>query len=357
MNLDTVILGNNIEEYLLAVAATIVVYAILWVFKQITFSFLKKRKDKLGGDVGYALFEMASYVKFWFYLAISLYVGTQFLELSARASLVFERVFLVALVAQAIILGSIFLRFLLRQKYAKGKSATIQSAVEILSTVAVALLWILGVLFVLSNFGVEITSLIAGLGVGGLAVALALQGVLGDLFSSLAIYFDKPFEVGDFIEYAGNFGTVKHIGMKTSRIELLSGEEFVVTNRELSDGKIRNFTRLEEYRESMNFGVTYETSLDKLERIPEIVQSIVESIDKARFDRTHLSGFDESALTFTTIYFVEDNNYDVYMDTKQKINLEVLRAFEKEGIEIAYPTRTLHVQKESPYTNSQATDS
>ncbi len=203
---------------------------------------------------------------------------------------------------------------------------------------------------VLDNLGVNITTLVAGLGVGGIAIALAVQNILSDVFCSVAILVDKPFQVGDFIIVGDMMGTVEKIGIKTTRVRSLSGEQLVFSNADLVNSRIRNYKRMQERRVVFSFGVIYQTPADKLEHIPAMVKEIIESVDQARFDRTHFKQFGDSSLDFECVYYVLSRDYNLYMDIQQKINLELFTRFEKEGIEFAYPTRTLYISKETSET-------
>jgi len=201
------------------------------------------------------------------------------------------------------------------------------------------------VLVGLDHFGVNITAMVAGLGVGGVAVALAVQNVLGDLFASLSIVLDKPFVVGDFIVVGEQRGTVERVGLKTTRVRSLSGEQLVFSNSDLLSSRIQNFKRMDERRVSFRIGVTYQTPRSALESIPGTIRQIIESIDRTRFDRAHFASYGDFALLFEIVYYVLDSDYNVYMDVQQTINLRIHEAFEKDGIEFAYPTQRLYVSR------------
>ena len=202
-------------------------------------------------------------------------------------------------------------------------------------------------LVALDTAGIDITALVAGLGVGGIAVALAVQNILGDLFASLSIVLDKPFVIGDFIIVGDMMGTVEHIGMKTTRVRSLSGEQLVFSNTDLLSSRIRNYKRMQERRALFRFGVTYQTSRDLLARIPEVVREVIEGRDETRFDRAHFAGFGDSSLDFEVVYYMLVPDYNAYMDTQQAVNLELVGRFEEIGIDFAYPTRTVFVEHPS----------
>jgi len=198
-------------------------------------------------------------------------------------------------------------------------------------------------LFVLHNAGVDVTALVAGLGIGGVAVALALQNILTDVFSSIAILFDKPYQVGDFIAVGDSMGTVERIGLKTTRIRSQSGEQLVFSNGELLKSRIRNFKRMSERRVEFSVGVVYQTPYSKVELIPSMLREIVGGHDRVRLERANFKEFGESSLTFECVYFVRDLAYEAYLGIQEMINLQILRRFQEEEIELTHPNRTLYV--------------
>jgi small-conductance mechanosensitive channel len=222
--------------------------------------------------------------------------------------------------------------------------ATAMGAVRFLVRVGV---WVAVLLIALDTLGVDITTLIAGLGIGGIAIALALQNLLGDLFASVSIVLDKPFVVGDFIDLDTHMGVVENVGLKTTRVRSLSGEELVIANSDLLATRIRNYKRMSERRIVFEIGVVYGTPSEKLRRIPELAREAIESCPNTRFDRSHFKSFGDSALVFETVYYMTVPDYNSYMDTQQTINLELYHRFEDEGLEFAYPTQTLFMKQEA----------
>ncbi|MEE2978144.1 MAG: mechanosensitive ion channel family protein [Pseudomonadota bacterium] len=204
-------------------------------------------------------------------------------------------------------------------------------------------LWSMLLLAILANVGVNITAFVASLGVGGVAVALAVQSILSDLFASLAIGLDKPFEIGDFIVFESIAGTVQHVGLKTTRIRSLSGEEIVASNTALLKSTIHNYKRMSERRIVFTFGVTYDARAAQLKKIPDIVRRAVEAAGNTRFDRAHFKEFGENALNFEVVYFVTDPDFNLYMDIQQRINLTILEGLENLGTSFALPTRTIQL--------------
>lgn len=212
-----------------------------------------------------------------------------------------------------------------------------------LSIFARAMIWCLVLVVALDNVGIDVTALIAGLGVGGLAVGLALQSVLGDVFASLAIVLDRPFVIGDFLEVDDVAGTVEHIGIKTTRLRALSGEQVVLSNAELLKSRIRNFQNLAERRNLVSFGVLYDTSADMLAQIPVVAREVVAEQPETRFDRAHLVRFGESSIDFELAYFLADSDFNRHMDVQQAVLLALFRRFAELGVVFAYPTRTLYL--------------
>lgn len=203
-------------------------------------------------------------------------------------------------------------------------------------------------LLALQNMGVDVTSLVAGLGIGGIAVALALQSILGDLFASLTITLDKPFAVGDFIVVGSEMGVVEHVGLKTTRVRSLSGEQLVFGNADLLSSRIRNYKRMSERRVVLGFGVVYSTQPDVLEQINGLVRDAVSSQPGLRFDRCHFFRFGASSLDFELVYYFNSPDYNAHMDAQQAVQLAIARAFRSRGIEFAFPTQTLHIARSAP---------
>lgn len=201
------------------------------------------------------------------------------------------------------------------------------------------LVWVMMLLAILSNMGIDITALVASLGVGGIAIALAIQTVLSDVFASLPIGFDKPFEHGDFIVFGDIAGTIEHIGLKTTRLRSLSGEQIVCSNTILLQQTIHNYKRMQQRRIVFRFGISYATPSEQVREISEQVKTIIQGIEMTRFDRAHFLAFDDSKLTFEVVYFVLSADYNQYMDIQQEINLQLMVALEERNIRFAFPIR------------------
>ncbi len=236
------------------------------------------------------------------------------------------------------------IEYLLATYWLSGESEEArEQTLAIISPAIKIVIWTIGFIFLLANLGFNISALIAGLGVGGIAIALAAQGIFQELFSYFAIVLDRPVRIGDFIIVGDLVGSVEYIGIKTTRLRSLSGEQIILSNSDLTSSRIRNYKRMEERRIVFSIGVAYDTSNEQMKAIPEIIRAIIEQTENTRFDRCHFSSYGDFSLNFETVYYMETANYDAYMDAQQKINLAIKEKFEAEGIEIAYPTQVLYV--------------
>jgi small-conductance mechanosensitive channel len=203
----------------------------------------------------------------------------------------------------------------------------------------------LALVLLLDNLGVKISALIAGLGIGGVAVALASQAVLGDLFSFFVILFDRPFDIGDFIVVNDFMGSVEHIGVKTTRVRSLTGEQLVFSNTYLTNAQVRNYKRMDQRRITFNLGLTYDTTTAQLKEVPHLVETIIKGVKDTQFDRAHFISYGDFSLNFEIVYYVTTSDYNRYMDIQQEINLKIKEEFEQRKIEFAYPTQTVFISK------------
>jgi small-conductance mechanosensitive channel len=293
-----------------------------------------------------------------FLLVVSLFIGSLELTLRPRTLALAHAALMVALFCQMGLWAGQVINYGIEELVRRrdGEDTGLRTAAGALGFIGRVAVWSAIMLLVLSNLHVNITTLIAGLGVGGIAVALAVQNVLGDLFASLSILFDKPFAVGHFIVVDDLSGTVEHVGLKTTRLRSLSGEEIVVSNTDLLKSRIHNYRRLYERRVLFSFGVTYDTGHNKLAAIPAMVREIVEHSPKTRFDRAHFKEYGDSSLNYEVVYYVLDSNYNTYMDIQQTINLELYKRFEQAKIEFAFPTRTLYISGANAAQAARAED-
>jgi small-conductance mechanosensitive channel len=279
-------------------------------------------------------------------LPLGLYAGASALELPARLDRGIDTIVVVALLLQVTLwihcAIAVWLSGLIEKR--RGVDGEAVTILALLKFVAHVVVWTFALLLVLNHLNFNITALVTGLGIGGVAVALALQNILGDLFASLSIVLDKPFVIGDFIVVGDYMGAVERIGLKTTRLRSLSGELIVCSNADLLKSRIRNYQRMVERRVEFTINASYDTPADKLREIPRLLRDAVEAQQPVRFERAHFKAYGESALVFEVAYHVLSADHGVYMDIQQAINIHIFRRFALEDIHFAYPTRTLHVQ-------------
>ncbi len=343
-HLDRPVWGNPLWAWsaALGTAALIVLTALL--LRRVLVRRARARAEKTGQPLHRGLAEILSRISVLLILFAGLYAGAQILSLSPKLDGLLRSALVLLVLVQAGLWASALVGFWLGQKLQGPQDAARSTGVLMLSFGGKLVVWTLVLLLSLENLGVDITALIAGLGVGGIAVALAVQNVLGDLLGSVAIALDKPFEIGDFIIVGDLMGTVERIGLKTTRVRSLSGEQLVFSNSDLLGSRVRNFKRMKERRVVFSIGVTYQTPVEKVEAIPQILREAIEAREDVRFDRAHFKAYGDFALLFEAVYYVLKPDYNVYMDRQQAINLDIHRRFTRESIEFAYPTQTLFVQ-------------
>ena len=344
--LDQSFFQNTVKEWITAIFAALGVLAILKVIKGIVLKKLSAIVKNTGTEVDDFIVDSLGKTRSFFVLAVALYVGSMSLEIPAATGQIIRSVFVIAFLLQIGFWGNGLIAFWLNRSIKgrvaeDGGSATTMAALGFLGRL---ILWSVVLLVALDNVGVNITGLATGVGIGGIAIALAVQNVLGDLFASLSIVLDKPFVIGDFIIVGDFLGTVEHVGLKTTRLRSLSGEQVIFSNTDLLKSRIRNYKRMFERRVVFSIGIVYQTPPSKIEAASGILRSIIETEPVARFDRAHFKEFGDSALVYEIVYYVRSPDYNVYMDIQQRINLGIVRRFQKEEIEFAFPTRTLFVQ-------------
>lgn len=342
--LDRELYGGTASEWGIALGIGLGLTLLFWYLRRFIVNRLRRRGAHGITRIDAVLADILSKTHLLFLLIGSMYLGLQHLDLPLRYGRIADRIVVVALLLQIALWGNRAIKRWLTIPLPERRADVAGSTtVSVLGIIAQLILWSLVLLLILDNVGVNITALVAGLGIGGIAVALALQNILGDVFASLSIALDKPFEIGDFIITGNELGTVEYIGIKTTRLRSLSGEQIILSNADLLKSRIRNYKRMAERRIVFTFGVVYETPAQTIERIPAMVRSIVEHEANTRFDRAHFKGYGDSSLDFEVVYYVGTPDYNAYMDIQQTINLALLRRFQEDRIAFAYPTRTLYV--------------
>ena len=349
--LNRVYYNNTVQDYFIALGIILGGILLLRLFRKLILLRLRRWADRtettldnfaIDGVDKFALPALNFFI---------VYAGINYLELSEKANQIVK-------VAVAVVITFFILRlissialhglqsYVRRQEQGEEKVKQLGGIMLMIN----ATIWIIGAIFLFDNLGYNVGTIIAGLGIGGIAIALAAQNILGDLFNYFVIFFDRPFEIGDFIVLDDKKGNVEHIGIKTTRLKSLTGEQLVLSNSDLTKSRLHNFKRMQRRRIEFNIGITYQTPLEQVKEVPEIIRSIIASIDGITLDRTHFSAYGDFSLIFQTVYFVENADYNSYMDIHQTINLKLLEEFEKRKIEFAYPTQSIFLtptQKEN----------
>jgi len=323
-----------------AMAAAACVFLVLWTVRGL----VRRKYARLAVTEATELLEIplqaASRTTLAFMLVVAAAAGAYAFGVEGRAAAGLQKVVTIAFFWQAGLWVSTALVAWLdhRRKATLEEDKAVAGSIGIIRFVARLAVWAMVLLLTLDNLGVDITALVAGLGIGGIAVALALQNVLGDLLASLSIALDQPFVIGDFVVVGEHMGTVEYIGIKSTRLRSLDGEQIVISNADLLGARVHNYGRMYERRASFKLGIVYETPRGKIEAVPGIIRRAIEAQPKTRFDRAHFAAYGDFSLNFEAVYYVLEPDYGVFMDIQQAINLQILDEFTREGIEFAYPT-------------------
>ncbi|MCC9136049.1 mechanosensitive ion channel family protein [Pontibacter silvestris] len=338
---------NTVQEYLIALVFILVGLLVVRSFKHIVLARIRKWTENTATNFdNYVVDSLDRYGVPALYITV-VYLGLNYLTLATRLHNILRIAVTIAITVLAIRFVSSTILLLLQsfvrtQSNGEEKVKQMQGVMLIINI----FIWFLGLVFLFDNLGYDVTTVIAGLGIGGIAIALAAQSILGDLFNYFVIFFDRPFEIGDFIIIDDKMGVVEYIGIKTTRVKSLSGEQLVFSNSDLTTSRIHNYKRMQRRRVLFKVGVLYQTTYEQLAAIPAVLKSIVLAQSPVEFDRAHFASFGDSSLDFEIVYYVLSSDYNVYMDIQQAINLGIYQEFEKMGVEIAYPTRTLYVMNQ-----------
>lgn len=342
--------NNSAQDWAIALFAACAFMLVLQLLRTVVLHRLKRVVDKTATRIDDFIMDVLSATRILLGLAVGLYIAAQFLTLPPALEKMVDRAFIGLMILQAGFWANRGLAFWLNHRFSQGDDSDAGARAmtrSLLSFLGRVVLWALVVLLILDNIGLNVTTLVASLGIGGIAVALAVQNILGDLFASLSIAIDKPFVIGDFIIVDDLMGSVEHVGLKTTRIRSLSGEQIIFSNNDLLKSRIRNYKRMQERRAVFSIGVTYDTAPELLEAIPGLLKQSINSQKGTRLDRAHFKGFGAFSLDFEAVYYVLVPDYSTYMDVQQEINLSLVRAFSQRGIEFAFPTQTLHIARAS----------
>ena len=343
--LDEIFLGNHVRDWLVAAGVFVATLGGLWLLKRLVTGRLGTLAERSSSEIDDLIAEMLRTTKPLFLAVVGVFAGSLTLELDPELAMGLRRAAMIAIILQGGIWATSAINFWIEgyRRRTLADDAAAVTTMTALSFAARVAVWTLATLLILDNLGIEVTALVTGLGIGGIAVALAIQSILGDLFASLAIVLDKPFAIGDYLVFGDFQGNVEHIGLKTTRLRSLSGEQLIVANSDLVGSRLRNFGRLRERRMTLGAGVPYHTPREKLERIPGMIEEAISRHDEARFDRAHMTGFGDYSIQFDSVYHVVVPEYGRALDIQEQVLLEMSRRFEEEGIDFAYPTRVVHV--------------
>ena len=338
--------GNSILDWTIAIGTIIIVGIIIYTFKKTVLNRLRMWADKTTNSIDNLFFagiERSAIPLLYFFI-----VYGAFNYLTIPDKIMGKIKVVIWIVVMFFILRSIteaIKYFIFNKIEGEPNSKSRKRQVNGLILIINLIIWILGFAFLLNNIGYDITTIIAGLGIGGIAIALAAQSILGDLFSYFIIYFDKPFEIGDMIAFDDKSGTVEYLGLKTTRIRVLSGEQLVCSNKDLTDSRVHNYGKMVKRRIIFKIGIVYQTSPEILEEIPALVENIIKQTEDVQFDRCHLMDLGPSKLDFEVVYFILTSDYLVYMDRQHAILLSIFRTFGERNIGFAYPTQTLILEQ------------
>lgn len=327
--------GNSIEKYLQTFLAFVAFSILFYVFQGLILSRLKVVARDNESRSGNAFINILGSIRPPFYYFVSLYLSFHYLTIDPPIERIIHAILIAWIVYEVILSIQIFIDYLVHKSFGKEREKDAKSALGPIKTFSSIILWFFGALFVFSNLGINITSLITGLGIGGIAIALGIQNILKDLFSSFSIYFDKPFSIGDYIMVGDLEGEVKQIGIKSTRLLAFQGEEIVISNQELTSSKIKNFSKLRERRITFPFKVDHGTSSKKIDELPEVITKVLDKIEGVRPDRVNITNFDKDGTSFEVVYFIESNKFKIYIRTQQEVLIAIKERLESEKIKLA----------------------
>lgn len=345
---DHTFAGNSFFAYLLAFLVAVGIYMLLWIFKKAVISRMRAIAERSKMTFDDAIVRALATMNTLLFLCIALYAASQVLSIPDKAQVFIQYCMIILVVIYAARALQKILEYGLNRLIERsGESEMLdETAKPFIGTIAGVIVWLLASLLILQNIGFNITALLGGLGIAGIAIGFALQNVLSDMFAYVSIFLDKPFKIGDFIIVGQDMGTVQHIGIKSTRIKTLEGQELVMSNKELVESRINNYKRMDRRRVAFHFGIAYETPREKIKNIPGKIEEIIRNMNDTTFDRAHFKAFGEYSLHFEVVYYLEVSEYLLYMDRQQDINLEIMSYFEKNNISFSYPTNKIYAQME-----------
>lgn len=344
---DWVFYGNRVGTWLVALLTGGVAYFALHFLRGLLLRQLRRFAVRTNSGIDNVAADAIEATRWWYLTTVAIWVGAMPLALPDAVRDRIATVAILVTLAQIGIWGAAAIRSYITgySDHRLAEDPASVTTIRALGFLATVIVWAAVILVALDNLGIRVTAMIAGLGIGGVAIALAVQNILGDLFASLSIVLDKPFVCGDFIVVGDLSGSVEKVGLKTTRVRSLSGEQLVFSNSDLLQSRIRNYKRMFERRIAFSVGLSYRTTREQVAAVPGMVRKIIEEQADIRFDRAHFKGFGDSSLDFEMVYYVLSPDFTLYMDRQQAINLAMMEAFETQGIEFAFPTRTVVLEQ------------
>jgi len=349
--LNIAIFQNRLGDYLQAIVTFLGLLLALSISKRFLIKYFSRIAKKTTNDFNDFIATLLSRIGLPVFCVVSFYFAALPLNLSETIRVFIRYALVIVVTIRSVLLFQEIIKYGIGKAYRKRMKPddpSVELMVKSITGITRWVIWVLAIIFMLDNLGINISTFVAGIGIGGVAVALAAQAILGDAFSALSIFLDKPFEIGDFIILDGDYlGSVEHIGIKTTRIRSLSGEQLVFSNSDLTKSRIKNYKRMQTRRIDFRVGVVYQTPFEKVKKIPQVVKEIFNRMEGVRLDRVHFKSFGDFSLVYEIVYYVNSADYNIYMDKQQEINLALMEKFEQEEIAFAYPTQTLYLNEGS----------
>lgn len=339
-----IITFNTAQDILYSFGLFIIAFVVLHVFKFVIVKRVKVLAEKTKTHWDDDFVDMVYDVGPLFYLLLPIILALNHLEYTPQGQEVLEIVTFIVTVYYAINIGQILIVQIIKKFVSFELEEIDDTFTDLLEVVVRVTLWVLAAIFIIKNLGYNITALLGSLGIAGVAVAFALKNILADVIAFFTLHLDKPFVLGDFIVAGKDQGTVKSIGVKSVRLQTLQGQELVIPNQDVTNSRVKNYTRMGKRRVNFTFGIVHDVPMKKVRKIPSMVVEIANDIDEITLGRVHLKELAPSSLDFEVVYFVDSNNYEEYMDNQQKLNFALLEKLRENNIELAYPTRTLFIQ-------------